>query len=489
MLKLFEIGSKKKEKPSSKGEGRDLSAPEVQAREIVIEAKSEALRIRDEAEKDAREIRRKAEELEKKFEERQDSLDRRAEQLERREGDLLKRQENLAQQLKTLEREHRQLLKKLEASSAMTREEAKKELLRQTEVEAKADLVKIIREREEEAEQKAEVRARDILVSAIQRAGTECVGEYTTSRVKLPDEDFKGRIIGREGRNIKAFERATGVTVDMDEPSDEARLSSFDGVRREVARLALERLIADGRIQPARIEAEVEKAQKDLEVELRKVGEKLVYDVGLSGVPSELFPLLGRYKFRTSYGQSLIRHSLEVVDIGKVIAAELGADVELVKKAALLHDLGKVKTAEAEGPHAGLTRQLLSKFKLDEKLINAAAAHHQEEEFKSVEAVIVHIADAVSGARPGARFEDYEAYVKRMKDLENTALGFGEVKEAFALAAGREVRIIVKPEEVDDAAVTLLSRKIAKKIEEEQAYPGQVKVTVIKEVKASETAK
>lgn len=466
-----------------------LTHAEEKARGVIHEAEVKASAIKREAENEGRQIREKVVDLERRLESRQSAIDQRMIQLEKMEADWLKKSEELTAKVEATEKSRREIIEKLETISGLTREEAKKEILKQTETIARDDMARVIREAEMEAEDKADLRGRDILVSAMQRGATDYVAEFTTAKVKLPDEDFKGRIIGREGRNIKAFEKAAGVAVDMDETSGEIRISSFDGVRREIARVALERLIADGRIQPARIEAEVEKARTDLDRDLRKVGEKLVYDAGVSGIPPELLPLLGCYKFRTSYGQSLLQHSLEVANIGKIIAAEVGADIPLVKKACLLHDLGKVKTAEMEGPHAELTRRLLSKYNFDEKLINAAAAHHEEEEFKSLEAVIVHIADAISGARPGARFEDYEAYIQRMHRLEDIALSFEEAKEAYALSAGREIRVIVRPEKSDDTTVTLLSQKIAKKIEAEETYPGQVKITVIREVRASGTAK
>jgi ribonuclease Y len=300
---------------------------------------------------------------------------------------------------------------------------------------------------------------------------------------------MKGRIIGKEGRNIQAFEQATGVDVEVDETPDEVRLSSFDGVRREIARIALEKLIADGRIQPTRIEETVAKVQKNLEAKMKEDGEKLAYDVGVPGLPAEIFALLGRYKYRTSYGQNLVSHSLEVLNLAKYIAEELHADVDLVKKAALLHDIGKVMTAEAEGPHGRLTREVLEKYGFDEKLINAAAAHHEEEEFGSVEAVIIHVADAISGARPGARLENFEAYTKRMREFEDLAKAFAGVDKAYVVSAGREVRVMLEPSATDDAAVTKLAHDIAEKIQSSLTYPGEVKVTVVREVREEGVAK
>lgn len=438
------------------------------AQEIVLEAKNKALEIKRQAEEEAQKGK--------------DSL-------EKQEVDLVARQKEVSQKLAELDELRKEELHRVEKVAELTQSEARERVLEMVREETKRDAARVIKEAKEKAEFQAETRAKDILISAIQRAGTDYVAEYTTSWVKLPDEDFKGRIIGREGRNIRALEQATGVDIDIDETPGKIRVSSFDGVRREVARLALERLLADGRLQPSRIEEGVAKARRDLERDLEKVGEKLVFDAGVIGISREIFPLLGRFKFRTSYGQNLITHSLEVLNIGKYLAAELGLDVELVKKACLLHDIGKVKTAESGGLHTELTRQILERHKFDEKLINAAAAHHEDEEFRSPEAMVVHIADAVSGARPGARFEDYEEYIARMRGLEETARSFEGVREAYALAAGREVRVVVIPEQVEDAVLTVLAHDIVNKIQQEHTYPGQVKVTVIKKLRATEIAK
>jgi len=461
----------------------------TQAREIIVEAKDEALKIRSDAEEEARRVRGEVTELEKKLEKRKGALESKEEDVARRERDLTAQQRGVSKKLEDLEKLRQEELEKLQKIAAMTKEEARQLVLERVDKELQSEVARRIKEAEEEAQRTADIRARDIVVSAIQRSGTDYVAEHTTSVVKLPDEEMKGRIIGREGRNIRALEQATGVDFDLDETPKEVRLSCFDPVKREVARIALERLVADGRIQPARIEEYVAKAQKDLEVLTRKAGEQLAYDVGVSGLPAEIIELLGRFKFRTSYGQNLVTHTLEVTRLAALMAGELGADVEMTKRAALLHDIGKVQTAEFEGPHARLTRRILEKHRFDEKLINAAAAHHEEEEFQSVEAVLIHIADALSGSRPGARFEDYERFIKRMRALEDAAYSFEGVDKAYAIAAGREVRVIVKPAEVDDATAVKLSRDVAKKIEAEQTYPGTVKVVVIRELRATKTAK
>lgn len=447
------------------------SEARARARELVVEAKEEAQKIRQEAF-----------ELEK-------NLSRKEAVLENEKQELEKKQNQLSQKLEEIEKLKQEHLQNLQKIASLTKEEAKSQILTETEKGLKDEIARRIKQAQEEIREKSDEKVRDILISAIQQAATDYVAEYTVSKVTLPDEETKGRIIGKEGRNIKAFERATGVDVEVDETPKEVRLSCFDAVRREIARQTLEKLIADGRIQPSRIEETVAKVKKQLEAKMKEEGEKLCYDVGVPGLPEDIIKLLGRYKYRTSYGQNLVNHSLEVLNLAKYIAGELGLQTELVKTAALLHDLGKVMTAEAEGPHAQLGREILEKYNFDEKLINAVAAHHEEEEFCSVEAVIIHVADAVSGARPGARFENFDAYTKRIKELENTALEFPGVDEAYVVSAGREIRVMLKSSETDDAAVTNLAHEIAEKIESSLTYPGQVKVTVIREVRDEDIAK
>ena len=457
-----------------KEEPKDLesaSEARARARELVVEAKEAAQRIRQEAF-----------ELEKNLSRKEAVLENEKQELEEKQNQLSKEFE----ELEKLKQEHSQNLQKI---ASLTKEEASKQILAETEKGLQDEIARRIKQSQEEIKEKSDEKTRDILVSAIQQAATDYVADYTVSKVTLPDEETKGRIIGKEGRNIKAFEKATGVDVEVDETPKEVRLSCFDAVRREIARQTLEKLVADGRIQPSRIEETVAKVKRQLEAKMKEEGEKLCYDAGVPGLPEDIIKLLGRYKYRTSYGQNLVNHSLEVLNLAKYIAEELGADVELVKTAALLHDVGKVMTAEQEGPHAQLGREILEKYNFDEKLINAAAAHHEEEEFQSVEAVIVHVADAISGARPGARFENFDAYVKRMKELENTALEFPGVDEAHVVSAGREIRVILKSAETDDAAVTNLAHEIAEKVESSLTYPGQVKVTVIREVREEGIAK
>ncbi len=441
-----------------------ISEARAKARELIVEAKEKAF------------------ELEK-------TLSRKEAVLENKEQELGKKDGQLSQKLEEIEKLKKEHLQGLEKIASLTKEEASQKILTTVEKDLKDEVARRIKQTQEEIKEKSDEKTRDILISAIQQAATDYVADYTVSKVKLPEEEVKGQIIGKEGRNIKAFERATGVDVEVDETPKEVRLSCFDAVRREVARRALEKLIADGRIQPSRIEETVAKVKKQMEAKMKEEGEKLAYDAGVPGLPEDVIKLLGRYPYRTSYGQNLVNHSLEVLNLAKYIAEELGADTELVKKAALLHDLGKVMTAEQEGPHAQLGREILEKYDFDEKLINAVAAHHEEEEFKSVEAVIIHVADAISGARPGARFENFDAYAKRMRELEDTALEFPGVDEAQVISAGREVRVILKSSETDDATVTNLAHQIAEKIEDKLTYPGQVKVTVIREVREEGIAK
>lgn len=463
---------------------------EVRAREIILEAKDEAFKIKKEAEEEAKKVREKTFEAERRLTRKEEFLEKKSEGLQRREGAIAARQKTLSRKLSEVESLRREEIAKLEKVATLTRDEAKKRLLTELEKDLKGEIALKIKQTEEEAKKEADRKAKEIIVEAIQRSATDYVAEYTTAKVKLPDEEMKGRIIGREGRNIKALERATGADFEIDETPGEVRISCLDPVRREIAKISLEKLIADGRIQPARIEETVTRIKKDLEKEAVELGRNIAYKVGVSDLPPEILSLLGRLKYRTSYGQNQLEHTLEVVNLAKALAQSVGADVELVKKAALLHDLGKVKTVEEEeGTHTQIGRDILKKHGFDERLIHAAMTHHQDEEFKSIEAILVYVADAISSARPGARFEDYETYLKRVGQLEDIAKSFPGVKESYAISAGREVRVIVKPEEIDDAAVVKLSHDIARKIEREAKYPGIVKVNVIRELRAVEVAK
>jgi ribonuclease Y len=420
-----------------------LSTIEIQAKEIILKAKEKALKIREQAEKKEGEVEKKLDKVEK----------------------LKKKWEE-----------------KLEKLAGMTKDKAKEFLLKQLEKELVEVMATKIKEAEGKASKKADEKAKEILVTAIQRAGIDYVAEYTTSTIKLKDEEIKGRVIGKEGRNIRAFEKATGVDVELEEEG-EITLSSFDPIRRATAKEALERLIADGRIQPARIEQFVKRTKMDFQERIRKAGEELCFEVGVASLPDEIVELLGRFKYRTSYGQSLYQHTLEVVNLGKIIAAEIGADVYIVKAACLLHDIGKVLSHKLEGSHTKIAVDLLVRYGIAKPIVDAVASHHEEEPIETPEQVAVYLADSISGARPGARYEPLEEYLQRVKKLENIAKSFDGVVEAFAIEAGREVRVIVKPKEISDAQMTKLSHDIARKIHEGVTYPGQVKVTVIRELR------
>lgn len=374
---------------------------------------------------------------------------------------------------------------KLAAAANLDPQKAREELLAELDKELQEEKATRIKRMEKELEKTAEKKAREILTSTLQRIFTDYVDEMTTTTVKLPDDDMKGRIIGKEGRNIKAFERATGVDVVIDDTPEVVTISSFDPVRREVARIALKKLVADGRIQPSRIEEAVSKAEKEIDKVVHEAGEELTYRAGVTNLPEDLVNLLGRFKFRTSYGQNMIEHTLEVINIGKALAAELGADIELVKKACLLHDIGKAVSAEVEGSHAEVGADICRRHGIDEKVVQTFEGHHTGD-FPNLEAVIVYLADAISGMRPGARREDYEAYVNRVKDLENIAASFAGVEEVYAISAGREVRVIVRPEMVMESEMVNLAHEISHKINDQvKNFPGQIKVSVIRETRAT----
>lgn len=412
-------------------------------------------------------------ELEKKLLEKQEKVDSEREKLEKEKEELVTKREDL--------------MDKLAAISGFTREEAKKLLLEETEQREDKAVARIIKEREEEAKLTADKKTQEILLDSLRHGALNYIPEYTVSVIKIDDEDVKGRIIGKEGRNIRAFEQATGVDVDLDEEGV-IRLSSFDQVRREVARRALEKLLKDTRIQPFRIEEVVEQTKKEVEKIMLEEGEKLAHEAGVFNLPVELLAILGRFKFRTSYGQNLVVHTLEETKIGMHIAAELGADVNIVRLGCLFHDIGKV--VDGEGSHVKLGVELLKRFNIPEAIVNCVAEHHEDKPFSSVESIIVAIADAISGARPGARYEDYEGYVKRLKDMEIIAKKFEGVEDAYAFEAGRELRVIINPGRLDDANTVIVARKIQEEVSRSQAVPGEVKVTAIREFRAvaSETA-
>ncbi len=473
---------------SEQGE-RILTEANEKAREIELRARDEMLKARQEAEEEISRRRAEVSRSEDRLQRRHDQLDTRAERLERREQSLNKRQSALDRHSNNLEKLEVEAREKLEQIARMGTEEARDFLLGEVEKEARDDMARIIRQVEAAAQEEGDRRARKLVADAIQRVASEHVVETTSSSVTLPSDDMKGRIIGRNGRNIHAFERAVGVDVIVDDTPEAVTISCFDPVRREVARRAMEKLVLDGRIHPAHIEKVVKKEEKEVERVIAEAGEEAAFEAGVPGLHREIIKKLGRLKFRTSYGQNQLAHAVETAKLAAALAAELGADVETAKMGALLHDLGKAMDHNIEGTHAGIGAEFAQRYGVPPLVVNAIAAHHHEVEQESVEAVIVESADAISGARPGARRESLEQYLKRVRALEEAANSHKGVKESYALQAGREIRIFVKPEDVDDLASIQLARDISKQIEETMQYPGQIKVTVIRETRAVDYAK
>jgi ribonuclease Y len=466
-----------------------LEKANAKARDIELRARDEALRYRDEAEA---EISRKRAELnreEERVQNRREDLDRRLDNIEKRDLTLNKRQSSLDRRANELEKMHSDIISELERISTMTQDEAKVQLLEEVERESRADMLRIIRQIEEEAQFEGERRARELIADAIQRVASDHVSEVTVSVVPLPSDDMKGRIIGRNGRNIRAFEQAAGVDVIVDDTPEAVTISCFDPVRREVARRAMDKLVLDGRIHPAHIEKIIDQMNEEVQRVILEEGERAAYDAGVPGLHPEVIKKLGRLKFRTSYGQNQLDHAVETAQLAGVIAAELGADPEIAKAGGLLHDIGKAMDHEVEGTHSAIGAEFCRRHGVNERIVNAIASHHHEAEQESVEAIIVEAADAISGARPGARRESLEQYIKRIKALEEVANSFTGVSESYALQAGREIRVIVKPDDIDDLDATRLARDVAKKIEEGMQYPGQIKVTVIRETRAVDFAK
>jgi ribonuclease Y len=466
-----------------------IAKAEAEAKELEIQSKEDAIQLRNETEKEINRKRQEVERFEERLQKRQDSMDRRFENIEKRERNLNKRQSQIDRRANEIEQMNEARLAELERISSMTQDEAKQMLLEAVETDAHQDMARILRQVEADIKEEADRKAREIISLAIQRIASDEVSETTISSVPLPSDDMKGRIIGRQGRNIRALENATGVDLVVDDTPEAVLLSCFDPVRREVARVALSKLIMDGRIHPARIERVVAKAKEEVDQIIRDAGEQAAIDAGVPGLRPELLKLLGRLKFRTSYGQNQLDHAVETAHIAALLAAELGADVQVAKTGALLHDLGKAVDHEVEGPHAIIGADLAKRYGISPAIVNSISAHHGESEAESLEAIIVEAADAISGARPGARRESVETYVKRVKALEDVASSFDGVDEAFAIQAGREIRILVKPEQIDDLAAIQMSKNVAKAVEENLQYPGQIKVTVIRETRAVDFAK
>lgn len=468
---------------------RILNEAERRHKELLVEAREEALRIKNQAEAELKERRNEIQQLERRLLQREESLERKLDSLERRERSLAEREaklEELRARLQQMEEERRQEIQRI---AGLSLQEAKELLLTEVEREVREDASRRIREIEQQVKEEAEERARKLLVTAMQRLTSEVVSEATVSVVPLPSEDMKGRIIGREGRNIRTLEHLTGVDVIIDDTPDAVTLSAFDPVRREIARVALVKLISDGRIHPARIEEMVEKARKEVEASIVEAGEQAALEAGCPGLHPEILKYLGRLKYRYSYGQNQLKHAVETARLAALIAHELGADVEVARRGGLLHDLGKAIDHEVEGTHARIGADLARRYGVHKAVVHCIEAHHEEVEPQTVEAIITIVADALSGSRPGARRESLEQYLRRLEALEAVAYSFPGVEKAFAIQAGREIRVIVKPDEIDDLGAFRLARDLSRKIQEALEYPGQIKVTVIREKRAIEYAR
>lgn len=466
-----------------------LADAKEKAREIELEAKDVALKITKKAEEDLNHRRTELNREDDRLQKRREELDMRLEKYEEREARLNKRQSSIDKRANEINSLYDEITEELQRVSEMTKDEARDVLLAETEKESRADMARIIRQIETEAREKGNARARELIADAIQRVASEKVAEVTTSLVNLPNEEMKGRIVGRNGRNIRAFEQISGVDVIVDDTPEAVTVSCFDSVRREIARRALQRLVIDGRIHPANIEKIINDENEQMNHDIAEAGEQAAYDAGVAGLHVEILKKLGRLKFRTSYGQNQLAHAVETAKIASVLAAELGANVEVAKAGALLHDLGKAMDHNTEGTHAQIGAEFAQRYGVNPKVVNIIASHHHEVEQESVEAVIAETADAISGARPGARREDLEQYIKRLRALENIANSYEGVESSFAIQAGREVRIIVKPNEIDDVEANRMAKNIAQQIEETMQYPGQIRITVIRESRATEYAK
>ncbi len=466
-----------------------ITDAETKAKEIVLEAKDEAIKATELAKKEEKERRNQMIALEKRVAQREETLDKKSDELDKKRDEISKTKEEIESTKNDLRDLRVKQQEALEKISKLTKDEAKNTLLKMIEKDYKKDIVAFIHKIEEDTKEEADKKAREILVTAIQRVAGEQTAETTVTAIPLPNDEVKGRIIGREGRNIQALERATGCDIIIDDTPETLVISGFDPVRRNIAKVAIERLLHDGRIHPARIEEAVAKAEEEIDKAIKEAGEKAVYETGVAGLPSDLVKLIGRLKYRTSFAQNVLQHSVEATLLASALASELGADVTIAKKAALLHDVGKAIDQDIEGSHAAISRDICKKYGMSDEIVHAVEAHHEDVPFKTVEAVIVQVVDAISAGRPGARRDTLDNYIKRLKELENIASGFEGVQKSYAIQAGREVRVIVYPEKIDDLAGLKLAKEIATKIESDLKYPGQIKVNVIRETRAIEYAK
>ena len=466
-----------------------VKTAETKKREAMLEAKEESIRVKNDLDKEVKERRAEIQRSERRVVQKEENLDKKLESIERREAGFAAKEEEINKQKAQVAKLNEERLQELERISGLTSEQAKEYLLKTVEEDVKLDTAKLIKEMEHRAKEEADKKAKEYVVTAIQKCAADHVAETTISVVQLPNDEMKGRIIGREGRNIRTLETLTGVDLIIDDTPEAVILSGFDPIRREVARIALEKLIVDGRIHPARIEEMVEKAQKEVETMIREEGEAATVEVGVHGIHPELVRLLGRMKFRTSYGQNALKHSIEVAQLSGLLAAEIGVDVRTAKRAGLLHDIGKSVDHDMEGSHIQIGVDLCRKYKESPIIINAVEAHHGDVEPESLIACIVQAADTISAARPGARRETLETYSNRLKQLEDISNGFKGVEKSFAIQAGREIRVMVVPEQVSDADMVLMARDISKKSEAEMEYPGQIKVNVIRESRVTDYAK
>ena len=462
---------------------------EAKKKESLVEAKEEIHRLRSEMERDNKERRNELQKSERRLLQKEENLDRKLDSYEKKEENLLTQSQKLRDSQDKVDALYAKQVTELERVSGLTADQAKQELLDSVEVDVKHDMAKLVKDLEQQAKDEADNKAREIISLAIQRCAADHVAETTVSVVPLPNDEMKGRIIGREGRNIRTLETLTGIDLIIDDTPEAVVVSGFDPVRREIARTALEKLINDGRIHPARIEEMVEKAQKEIDQKIKDAGEQATFETGVHGIHPEMIKLLGRLRYRTSYGQNVLKHSIEVSHLAGLMAAELGVDVTLAKRAGLLHDIGKAVDHDMEGSHVELGGDVAKKYRESDAVINAILSHHGDVEPTTVEAVLVAAADAISAARPGARRETLETYLKRLTRLEEIAESFDGVEKCYAVQAGREIRIMVKPDKIDDAEAVLLARDVAKKIEAEMEYPGQIKVVIIRETRAVDYAK